>query len=74
MSKFTHFFTILICLRYSHAFLAILYTTYVGFTCIARNLARVYSGVQFTDTWYVVGHRREDHQNNPAHLVGVTRN
>ena len=34
----------------------------------------VYSGVPFTDTWYVV---REDHQNNPAYLVhgeGVTRN
>ena len=48
-----------------------------GFTCIARILARVSSGLPFTDTWYVVGHRREDHQNNPAYLVygeGVTRN
>ena len=53
-------------------------TTYFGFTCIVRILARVYSVVPFTDTWYVVGHRREDHQNNPAHLVHgegvVTRN
>ena len=44
---------------------------------IACILARGYSGLPFTDTWYVVGHRRENHQNNPAHLVhgeGVTRN
>ena len=62
-------FNILICLQYSHAFLAILCTTQFGFTCIACILARVYSRVPFTDTWYVVGHRREDHQNNPADLV-----
>ena len=78
MSKFTHSFVDLVgtmCLQYSHAVLAILYA-YVGYTCIARILCRVYSGVPFTDTWYVVGHRR-DHRNNPARLVhgeGVTRN
>ena len=62
---------------FTRFFLAILYTTNFGFTCIDRIIARVYSGLPFTDTWYVVGHRREDHQNIPAHLVhgeGVTRN
>ena len=31
--------------------------------------SRVYSGIPFADTWYVVGHRRGDHRNNPSRLV-----